>query len=152
MPEETPPTTEPEPVDDPNGPKQLREALKRANAQIAEQDAQLRGIAFTEAGLDTTSGLGKAIAQVYDGDTNSESILTFAKDEYGWEPTPVPENPQQPAIQQGQQRLDTIQATSVPVVPITEDEALRTAEQEGDFGKAGAIKAQQLGRMFNPNQ
>ena len=152
MTEENTPTTETEPVDDPNGPKQLREALKRANAQIADQDARLRGIAFTEAGIDTTSGLGKAIAQVYDGDTNTESILTFAKEEYGWEPVPVPENPQQPVIQQGHQKLDAIQAASVPLVPTTEDEALRTAEQDGDFDMAGAIKAQQLARMFQPNR
>jgi len=152
MTEENTPTTETEPVDDPNGPRQLREALKRANAQIADQEVQLRGIAFSEAGLDTSSGLGKAISQVYDGEATTESILTFAKDEYGWEPAPSPENSQQPVIQQNQQRLDTIQTQSVPVVPVTEDEALRTAEHDGDFDTAGAIKAQQIARMFQPNQ
>ena len=150
MTEENTPT-ETEPVVETDGPKQLREALKRANAEIADKDAMLRGIAFSEAGLDTSSGLGKAISQVYDGEATTESILTFAKDEYGWEPVPSPENPQQPVIQQNQQRLDTIQAQSVPVVPVTEDEALRTAEQEGDFGTAGAIKAQQLARLLNPH-
>ena len=150
MTEENTPT-ETEPVVETDGPKQLREALKRANAEIADKDAMLRGIAFSEAGLDTSSGLGKAISQVYDGEATTESILTFAKDEYGWEPVPSPENPQQPVIQQNQQRLDTIQAQSVPVVPVTEDEVLRTAEQEGDFDTAGAIKAQQLARLLNPH-
>lgn len=134
--------------DDPKVPQELRAAYKREKAENKKLKAQLMDKAYEDAGLDTASGLGKAIAKLYDGEPDTESILAYAKEEFGYEQTKQPENPAQPVIQQQQTALDTINTVGTPVDPQTEVEALAKAEAEGDFETAGAIKAQQLARLY----
>jgi hypothetical protein len=131
-----------------NAPAELRAAYKREKAENKKLKAQLMETAYQQAGLDTSSGLGKAIARLYDGEPDTESILAYAKEEFGYEQTPTPENPAQPVIQQQQATLDAINQVGTPVNPQTEIEALVEAEKSGDFVTAGAIKAQQLRRLF----
>lgn len=133
-----------------DGPKQLREALKRSNAENAKLTTQLMGRAYTEAGLDTSTGLGKAIAKEYKGEPDLESLLAYAKDEYGYEPQVTPENPLAPAINSEQQKLNTVTSQSTSVTPLNEQDALRQAEQSGDLRTAGNIKAARLRAMKKP--
>jgi len=133
-----------------DGPKQLREALKRAQADNAKLTTQLMGRAYTEAGLDTSSGLGKAIAKEYKGDPTVEALLAFAKEEYSYEPVAAPDNPQAQTIADEQKKLDGVQAVSGSTVPLNESDALKQAEQSGDFKTAGAIKAARLRAMKKP--
>ena len=131
-----------------DGPKQLREALKTEKARTAKLTKQLMGSAYAEAGLDPEKGLGKAIAKEYKGDPDSESLLAFAKEEYDYEKTATPDNPQAQTITTEQQKLDSVTSVSTPVVPLQETEALMKASQEGDLRTAGAIKAAQLRRQM----
>lgn len=136
--------------DDPKVPKELRAAYNRTKAENEKLKAQLLEKAYADAGLDTSGGLGKAIAKLYDGEPTTENILEYAKEEFGYEPSKKPENPVQPVIQQQQQALDVIDQVGIPVDPQTEQEALNKAESEGDFDTAGAIKAARLARMYRP--
>ena len=131
-----------------DGPKQLRDALKSEKAENRKLTAQLMERAYTEAGLDTSSGLGKAIAKEYKGDPTSEGLLEYAKEEYGWEPTAAPDNAAAPVIEAEQKKLDQAQAVSGSQVPLNESEALQQASAAGDLKTAGQIKARQLRRKF----
>jgi len=133
-----------------DGPKQLREALKRTNAENAELRAQLMESAYKEAKLDPSTGLGKAIAKEYKGDPTAESLLAFAEDEYDYVPVPTPDNIQAVDIVEGTERVDAMQAISTSTVPLTEADELQKAQAEGDLTKSGAIKAGQLRRLMKP--
>jgi len=137
--------------DDPSqgmAPKPLRKAYNKTVAENAQLKAQLMERAYTEAGLDTTSGLGKAIAKEYKGDPTTEGLLEYAKDEYDWEPKAAPDNPDAPVIATEQAKLDQAQTVSGSQVPLNESDALRQASADGDLQTAGAIKAAQLRRKF----
>lgn len=66
--------------------KHLRAEIEKRDATIQSQQAQLRGHAFTAAGIDPTQGIGKAIAELYKGDADAEKIREFAAS-YGYTPT-----------------------------------------------------------------
>lgn len=131
-----------------DGPKQLREALKRTQAENAKLTEALMTRSYSEAGLDTSTGLGKAIAKEYKGEPTTEALLAFAKDEYGYEPQAVPDNPKAQVIYNEQTKLDSVQAVSGSTVPLNESDALRAASAAGDLRTAGAIKAAKLRRLI----
>jgi len=131
-----------------DGPRQLRDALKRSQANEARLTKQLMGSAYTEAGLDTESGLGKAIAKEYKGEPTSEGILEYALEEYGYTPTATPDNEHAAKIVDETKKLDGVQTVSTSTVPLPEGDALRQASKDGDLRTAGAIKAAQLRRKL----
>lgn len=143
-------TVEDSGTDEANGPKQLREALKRSQEREAQFRGQLMERAYTEAGLDPAKGLGKAIAKEYDGEPTTDALLAYAKEEYGHEPTVKPENDLQPEITKGQKVVDDVQTISSSQESSTDKERLKKAEAEGDLAVAGDIKAKQLRKLFNP--
>lgn len=148
--------TNPEPVADPvdeaDGPKQLREALKHEKAKNRQLTTKLMDRAYQEAKLDPTTGLGKAIAKEYDGDPDAESLLAFAKEEYGYEPTADDPNPEATQRREQQAVVDNVEAQTVPStnVPLTDSEALREASASGDLVTAGNIKAAKLRKLMTP--
>lgn len=84
---------------DQDGPKALREALERQKAENAELRGKLRQSAFREVGIDTTTGLGKTMAEFYDGDADPDAIRQFATERFEWkppEPKPGDEPPETP--------------------------------------------------------
>ena len=128
------------------GPKELREALKRANEDRDKYKAQAMTTAYAEVGLDPDKGLGKAIAEMYDGEPTAEALAEFAA-EYGHE-APEVENPAQPAIDAGNQRLDDAHQASQSDEPKTQHEQAREAAAGGDLRTAGNIKADLLRKKF----
>jgi hypothetical protein len=55
-------------LDDPDsGPKQLREALKKSQAEVARLQSQAMTDAYAALGLDPEQGVGKAVAVTLDG-------------------------------------------------------------------------------------
>lgn len=105
---------EPEPS---NGPKQLREAMKRAqqaaDEATARAEAAERRAAFADAGLHTlTPAQRELLNNGYKGELTSEAIKAFAQ-EAGFLPTdPAPE-PDVSAQAQG--RIAQASGTAVPV-------------------------------------
>jgi len=63
--------------------KAIREENKSLKDELEGFKAQAKVSVFKDAGLDTTTGIGKAISQVYSGDISVEAIQSFAAEEYG---------------------------------------------------------------------
>jgi hypothetical protein len=96
------------------------------------------------------TGLGKAIAKEYKGDPTSEALLTFAKEEYDYEPAAIPDNAQAQTITTEQQKLDSVTSVSTPVVPLNDQDALAKANKDQDFVAMGKIKSDQLRNLMKP--
>lgn len=144
-------TTEPETTDtaaEADGPKQLREALKHEKAKSAKLTAQLMERAYREAGLDTSQGLGKAIAKEYKGEPTGEALLAYANEEYGYEPPDTSDSPIAGQVTAGNKRLDDVQSGSVSTTPLTDDDALVKASRDKDLKTLGNIKAAKLRAMM----
>lgn len=139
-------TTEDAPKGD--APKQLRDALKRANAENTKLKSQIMAGAYEELGLDPTTGLGKAIQKEYDGDTSVEGLAAYADNEYGYKPPVGTDHPEAGVITTQQAQLDAAAQSAGSVTPPTELDALAKAEAEGDAATSMAIKGNQVARMF----
>lgn len=128
-------------------PKWYRDELKKRDDQLAEQQKTInrQGVrlmekAFSDAGLDPTKGLGKAIAQNYDGDPDAEAIKTFAQEEYDWEP---PEQTPAQVVNEAQGRVAEATAGTESIPQDALDLDIAKAEEEGDFARSIMLKVQQ---------
>ena len=94
--------------------KEMREKLELYEGKIAEFEAKERQQVFQSAGLDTSTGVGKAVEMMYEGDMTVEGIQAYASEEFGVEFGQ--QDRLQEAVQsteQSQERLNNIQANSV---------------------------------------
>ena len=149
MSEETEATEVEGKTDKPEEARGLRKQLNEAHAVIAKQRTDILTPAYNQLGLDPTKELGKAIAKEYEGEASFDALAKYAKDEYGYEHTPVdPANPQVEVIAQAQAALDQVGQTAGSVVTPTQDEVLDKAEAEGDYRLTMAIKGRQLTDML----
>lgn len=128
------------------GPKELREALSRKDAENKKYRGFLMENAFTTLGLDPTKGIGKAIAKEFDGDPTVEAVEAYAVDEYGWEkPTPAGGSEEAALIETAQQRVAQATAGSVTAQPPSDvQQQIRDAEAKGDWVTTMTLKTQQL--------
>ena len=118
-----------EPVEDNSAIKEMREAMKRKDATIAEQRSQLVGQNLESIGLEAARGLGKAIAAGYEGeDLSATAIAAFAKAEYDYEP--VVQNQQAQEIQAAQQRVDGFGQASASMQPANAEDVIRSHDQK----------------------
>ena len=113
-----------------NGVKQMRETIDRKDDAIKKLEAELSSYkdkeidnVFSNLGLSTDKGFGKALKQVYDGPVNTESISQFAKEEYGWESSGQVQEVTQPAPEQivqddARSRVAALDANSRSDVPL----------------------------------
>jgi hypothetical protein len=100
---------------------------------------------FDKVGLDPTKGLGKAIAEKYEGEPDADALRSFAIEEYQWEPPPEnTEIPMAPVIADAQGRVTqaTQEAEGVTLQPI--DLQIAEAEEKGDFASAVSLKVQKF--------
>tara|TARA_Y100000361_G_scaffold131567_1_gene128319 strand:- start:18 stop:479 length:462 start_codon:yes stop_codon:yes gene_type:complete len=94
--------------------KEMREKLEVYEGKIAEFEAKERKQVFQSAGLDTSTGVGKAVEMMYEGDMTVDGIQAYASEEFGVEFGQ--QDRLQEAVQsteQSQERLNNIQANSV---------------------------------------
>ena len=130
----------------------LRNQLEKSLARTKELEAEARTRAFQDAGLNTETGLGKAINQIYTGDNTKEAILAYASTEYGHVPqdpaAPAP-HPQAAQIALGQHQLDQVGNVAGSVQQTTRGERLSAAEASGDFETQAAIKSAQMQEMVD---
>ena len=98
--------------------------------------------------MDTTTGLGKAIAKEYDGDMTKDAVLEYASSEYGHVAGETQQHPEAEAIATGQAALDQVGQTAGSVAPPSREDVLAKAEAEGDTRTTMAIKSQQVAEMF----
>ena len=134
---------------DPDEPKGLRKQLAEANSTIKDLRGKELDRVFTEVGLQTEKGLGKAIAKEYDGEITAQAVAEYAKAEYEWEGTTVSQHPEAQEIAQGQRALDAVAqgAGSVPLAP-SEEQALASAETEQNYQKTLAMKGDTVASWF----
>lgn len=101
-----------------NGPRQLRDALKRAQEQHAEMlakaEAAERRAVFAEAGLtDLTPAQRTLLNKGYEGDMTPEAIRTFAQEAGFLAPPPPTDEVDDSA--QTQRRIASAAGTAAPV-------------------------------------
>ena len=123
--------------------KELREKNEFLEGRLAEFEAKEKVQIFKDAGLDTSTGVGKAVEKLYEGEMNVESIQKYASEEFGVE------FGQQDGIQsevteveESQTRLQQIQKSSV-VDSFNQDdltEAINKAAAEGDVKNSISLK------------
>lgn len=133
----------------------LRAQLEDALAQLEEAKGQVeagkgaqRELAFYKAGIDTSEGVGKLLAQTYDGELDPEAISTYAE-EYGVTPNPS-RGTEGDGGQPEQQRADRLRQESRP-----EGEGKRLSHKEWlGLSKANpqeAMDAFEQGRVDLPS-
>lgn len=118
------------------------EKIKEMQEQLNQQKVRLLEGAFKEAGLDPTKGVGKAVAKEYEGDPSPEAIQSYAREEYGWEPTPEQTSEQIAAVTEAQERVAGVAAGSASVPTQEVDLAIADAEKAGDFAESIRLKMQ----------
>ena len=106
-------------------------------AKLAMYEQEKLETAVTGIGLDPNAGFGKALKQVYKGEVNQDSLLDFAKQEYGYEPTGVseqaPQLVQEAVIQSdARARVEALESSSQSVVPKDASEVLQKVAESGN--------------------
>lgn len=116
------------------------ERIKELQEKVNQQKVHLMERAFSDAGLDPTTGIGKAVAKEYEGDPAPESIQSFAREEYGWEPEPEQASEMAAVVTEAQQRVATATAggSSTPTQEI--DLQIAEAEKAGNFAESIRLK------------
>jgi len=122
--------------------KEMREKLESYEGKIAEFEAKERKQVFQSAGLDTSTGVGKAVEMMYEGDMTVDGIQAYASQEFGVEFGQ--QDRLQEAVQsteQSQDRLNNIQQNSV-VDLYNEDvvSQVREVEKSGNIRNSIAAK------------
>lgn len=64
-------------------PSRLEQAVMDARAEVQTLRERKRSLAFRRAGIDPTTGVGKAVAKTYDGDPDPDAIRQYAASEFG---------------------------------------------------------------------
>ena len=126
--------------------KEMREKVELYENKIAEFEAKERTGIFTQAGLDTSKGVGKAVEMMYEGDLTVEAIQAYASEEYGVEfgqQGGIHDTGQQKVHQQeqSQERLNNIQNNQVVDI-YSEDVVgqIREIEKSGNVRNSIAAK------------
>ena len=122
--------------------KEMREKLEVYEGKIAEFEAKERKQVFQSAGLDTSTGVGKAVEMMYEGDMTVEGIQAYASEEFGVEFGQ--QDRLQEAVQsteQSQERLNNIQNNQVVDI-YSEDVVgqIREIEKSGNVRNSIAAK------------
>lgn len=141
-------STEAEATTTPEGeekdPKWYRDEIDRRDEKIKELEKEnnrnrvrLLESTFEKVGLDPSKGLGKAIAERYEGEPDADALRTFAIEAYQWEPPT-----QSPAelVNEAQGRVSGAvgEAESAPTQEV--DLQIAQAEERGDFASAIQLK------------
>jgi len=126
--------------------KQLREQLKKTEAENKELKSVMADSVFKEAGFDTSAGEGKALKSLYDGELKPDAIKQFASENYGWgQSSEVTEQEaQRSRVVTSQDSLDTVIEASVPVEPVGIEDQINQAQADGDWQTSSALKAEKL--------
>ena len=122
--------------------KEMREKLESYEGKIAEFEAKERKQVFQSAGLDTSTGVGKAVEMMYEGDMTVGGIQAYASEEFGVEFGQ--QDRLQEAVQsteQSQERLNNIQNNQVVDI-YSEDVVgqIREIEKSGNVRNSIAAK------------
>ena len=132
--------------EDNNAIKQMRERIKELESVEKEYKSVQMANAIKDAGFDPESGEGKALKDLYKGELQADAIKEFASN-YGWGDTPAKpsqEELQRQRVVSSQDNLDTVIEASVPVEPVSLDDQIAQAQQDGDWQTASNLKADKL--------
>lgn len=152
--------------DTPDGVKNLREALARKTEEAKAGLAALRTLAFRDAGIDTTKGVGAMFLEHYKGELTAEAITADATN---WgisttpDGTPPPTDPADIARAQEEDRQRRLAADGTNTPPGDDDDGAHPGERileqydemvasglSRDKARAHAV-SEMLGSAFNGN-
>jgi len=117
--------------------KRMREQIDALKAENEALSARTKLSAFKEAGLDPEKGIGKAVYRTYDGEISPDSIATFARDEYDWQP-------QAPGVSESQQRMTALGSVGSAPPPRNRMQEAEKASSEGDWTESARLKDAEL--------
>lgn len=128
------------------------EALLAENKDMSTQIAADRlDFAIEDAGFDPDGTEAKVIRRTYEGEeVTPEVIAEFAREEYGFEPTPAEDDPATQAMlaaearAAGEDRLGALASGSLPTHAPSTDDEIRLAEANGDWETYDRLQAQKL--------
>ena len=128
--------------------KQMRERIKELEGVEKEYKSVKMNNLIQDAGFDPASGQGKALKDLYKGELEVDAVKKFAEENYGWSsetPTEVTqEQAQKSRVVTSQESLDTVIEASVPVEPVSIDDQIAQAQQDGDWQTSSNLKADKL--------
>jgi hypothetical protein len=127
--------------------RQLRELVTSQKEQITKLSGVARQAAFKEAGIDPSTGLGKAIYRTYDGEIDPAQVVAFAQSEYDWKPEEAP------AVSDASRRIETVGNQGQSEVVANRMAQADEAASKGDWLTAQAFKDQELfalAQQINP--
>ena len=134
--------------DDNTAIKQMRERIKELEGVEKEYKSVKMNNLIQDAGFDPASGQGKALKDLYKGELEVDAVKKFAEENYGWSsetPTEVTqEQAQKSRVVTSQESLDTVIEASVPVEPVSIDDQIAQAQQDGDWQTSSNLKADKL--------
>lgn len=124
--------------------------LVTGNKSMSERvTAKRLEFAFKDAGFDTSTGVGKAVADLYEGEPDPDAIREFASAQFGVTPSPSEADLRAQAAQQraeGEARMAMINQAAMPIRAPSIDDDIQKAMQSGDLSTAGRLNAQKLER------
>jgi len=134
--------------DDNTAIKQMRERIKELEGVEKEYKSVKMNNLIQDAGFDPASGQGKALKDLYKGELEVDAVKKFAEENYGWSsetPTEVSEQEAQKSrVVTSQESLDTVIEASVPIEPVSIDDQIAQAQQDGDWQTSSNLKADKL--------
>lgn len=130
--------------------RRMRTRIDELTEENQKLAGRVRESAFKEAGIDVTEGMGKAIARLYEGDSDPQAILEFAETEFGWNPsagdqasggpsTGTP-SPGVQRVRESQERMDRVGTSSSPADSDTLDRQIEEAQKRGDVDASMSLK------------
>ena len=128
--------------------KQMRERIKELEGVEKEYKSVKMNNLIQDAGFDPASGQGKALKDLYKGELEVDAVKKFAEENYGWSsetPTEVSaQEAQKSRVVTSQESLDTVIEASVPVEPVSINDQIAQAQQDGDWQTSSSLKAEKL--------
>lgn len=152
-----------------NTPEWYRANIERVSAENKELKGKLREGMFKQVGLhDTSKGLGKTMADAYDGDLDPEAFKAWAAERFEWQPPQAgngeqqQQTPEQVAAQtvvsesQGRVEQATQTATSTETPPSGSIQELKAqiaeAEAAGNYVDTIRLKREWTQRIAQQQQ
>lgn len=118
--------------------RRMREQLEAQTAELSKLREVAKAAAFKDAGLDPTTGLGKATFRTYEGEIDAQQIAAYATEEYGWTP------PEPQTVSDAQERITQVTAAGTSEADQSLVDKAAEAAGNGNWGQSGRVKDQAL--------
>lgn len=128
--------------DDPKAPQWYREQMKRKDAETKALRDTVTSLAFTNAGIDTSTPLGKTMREHYRGEPTVDEIRKYAEERFEWKAPEAALPPAHQEVVDATGRVETATKDARSVEQVTIQQEIAEAEKAGNWAQAVNLKAQ----------